>query len=199
MSVPEPDSAPPSTIHAKYATTPNRRTRKPSPNKRLARDVVIASRAAGMSVQECARTAGVSVTTAQRYVTEAKKTHADLSRESVISMLSLRLASPGMPEQYIAPLVAILSKLKGWTERDQRTETVRPIGDLFASWCAELAQSPAVNVGAPTSIAQLTPGTDIASADSRASSVPETDVAGEPPIAGADESVKSSPPPPTKF
>jgi len=154
-------------------------------SRTAARDIVIASRAAGMSLEECAKAAAVSLKTASRYVAEARNASGDLSRDRIISMLSLRLSSPGTPDQYIAPLVAILSKLKGWTDKEQQVERVMPMGDLFASWAAEIAS----NVGAPTMPHSETVGV----------SEPVGPNAGEPPIGGVVGSVKSSPPPAQKI
>lgn len=202
-SVSEPSNppaiVPPSTSHARSERA-RRAAKAPRQTsaKSAARDIVIASRAAGMSIAECAKAAGVSETTASAYVNAAAKGMTDMSREGIISMLSLRLRQNDTQTQYIAPLVAILSKLKGWTDKAADVERPKPMGELFAAWRAELAREAGdvprgtldtPNVGAPTSSAELTPsGAESGEAK-----------AGEPPVACVDESVKSSLPPREKF
>ena len=142
--------------------------------RRAARDIVIAARAAGMSFTECAREAGVSVKTAERYAANIN----DMSREGVISMLSLRLASKSTPDQYIAPLTAILSKLQGWTDKVADTVRLIPMGALFASWRDECRRA---------DNAELTP----AHRDNGVSTLTSNgEPGGEPPIASENESGK---------
>lgn len=185
-SVSEPSNPPamqsPSTNHAKSP----RQTRRQRASTTTARDVVMASRAAGMSIAECAKAASISLRTASNYVRDIERDGDDISRERIISMLSRRL-SPGAdtPDQYIAPLVAILSKLKGWTDRDSVRETVQPIGTLFASWAAETKRETIETVR------ETEGGTPLASAGG-----PN---AGEPPTESVNGSVKLSPTPPQKF
>ena len=119
---------------------------------------------------ECARQAGVSVDTAERYA----KDGADLSRDALISMMSSKLRDPAFPPQYITAMASFLAKMQGWIDKAADVVKLRSMGDLFMSWQHELDG-------------------EIASTHAR------DDDGGEPPIADGDECVKPIPTPPQNF
>ena len=88
--------------------------------------------------------AGISEPTAGAYVRQAKASGDDLTRERLLNLLSVRIEGSDTPVQYVTPMASLYAELQGYKDKSRKEQALKPLGEVFEAWRAEISASNAM-------------------------------------------------------